>query len=69
MLWIILSGCEIFRSTANIYEADFSEVKGQAGVKRALEVRVAGGHKIIMVGAPGSGTTTTGEDRISKEKN
>jgi magnesium chelatase family protein len=49
MLWIILTGCGIFRSTANIYDADFSEVKGQAGVKRALEVTVAGGHNIIML--------------------
>lgn len=41
--------------TEELPEPDFSEVKGQENVKRALEIAAAGGHNIIMSGPPGSG--------------
>lgn len=46
---------EEFSAERQIFDFDFSEVKGQENVKRAFEVACAGGHNIILVGPPGSG--------------
>lgn len=45
---------EFYQNQIN-FPFDFSDVKGQENVKRALEVAAAGGHNLIMIGAPGSG--------------
>lgn len=50
-----LSGKTVFDREATRAELDFSEVKGQATVKRAIEIAVAGGHNLLMIGPPGSG--------------
>ena len=48
---------ERFQSQSNTYAYDFFDVKGQAPVKRALEIAAAGGHNVVLIGPPGSGKT------------
>lgn len=44
-----------FALRQSVFDFDFSDVKGQESVKRALEVAAAGGHNIVMIGPPGAG--------------
>lgn len=46
-----------FMSKTNAYQVDFSDVKGQENIKRALEIAAAGGHNVILIGPPGAGKT------------
>jgi magnesium chelatase family protein len=46
-----------FLSSLAFTDPDFSEVRGQESIKRALEVTAAGGHNAILIGAPGAGKT------------
>ena len=47
---------EFYRSIS-LYDADFSDVKGQENIKRSLEIAAAGGHNAILIGPPGAGKT------------
>lgn len=51
----IVNTREEFAKATDLFDLDFSEVKGQDMVKRAFEVACAGGHNILLIGPPGSG--------------
>lgn len=48
---------EEFYAQLSKYEFDFSDVKGQENIKRALEIAASGSHNIIFIGPPGAGKT------------
>jgi len=54
---VVVNAREEFLYSQTDFDIDFSDVKGQADIKRALEIAAAGGHNAILVGPPGAGKT------------
>ena len=54
---VIVNTADEFLKNSSNYDQDFSDVKGQESIKRALEIAAAGGHNLILIGPPGSGKT------------
>lgn len=53
----VVNNAEEFVRHLSDYPYDFSDVKGQENIKRAMEIAAAGGHNLILIGPPGSGKT------------
>jgi magnesium chelatase family protein len=54
---VIVNTRDEFTQMQSIYDVDFSDVRGQENIKRALELAAAGGHNAILIGPPGAGKT------------
>ena len=54
---VVVNTKEEFYQSQYSFEFDFSDVKGQENIKRALEITAAGGHNAILIGPPGAGKT------------
>ncbi len=54
---ITINQCMDSMKPSDCFDVDFSDVKGQLDIKRALEIAAAGGHNVILIGSPGAGKT------------
>jgi magnesium chelatase family protein len=54
---IVVDTRDEFYNSQNVFDVDFSDVKGQENIKRALEISASGGHNVILIGPPGAGKT------------
>ncbi len=54
---VVVNTREEFFDSQYIFDIDFTDVKGQENIKRALEISAAGGHNAILIGPPGAGKT------------